>query len=355
MSMQNYHFTSNSIATVSHPLGHVKQTLPPSLVGIDDAWIRYILTISLLICRYFVKVTVNRPSMFSRNLRQIVPFVFCPVEPPRPPQTNQIFVRKRLTLAQPVQTVADSSPGFWSGLFRKAPSIMPSGIVAFEARLPHPAILVPAEAIPVTLFLKRDGDSRGIVYIRSIKVMLGITTYIAAQGFRRELGYVRPILDVGNLNLTLPANQNEVVINPADLVQQGSSSKGFILPDTIPPSFRTCNIARKYTLVLQMGVSSIPQANPEIIQLTIDVQVFSGFKPPPQLIPTVGNPPPDPPPTQDGKMEDPPTAELPTYDEAVAETLGGPVVPTDDTGRRGRFEVDARHLEGAESWDDEKK
>jgi hypothetical protein len=45
MSMQNYHFTSNSIATVSHPLGHVTQTLPPSLVGIEDAWIRYILTI----------------------------------------------------------------------------------------------------------------------------------------------------------------------------------------------------------------------------------------------------------------------------------------------------------------------
>ena|SRR5271170_959396 len=41
MSMQNYHFTNNSIATVSHPLGHVKQTLPPSLGGIEDAYIRY--------------------------------------------------------------------------------------------------------------------------------------------------------------------------------------------------------------------------------------------------------------------------------------------------------------------------
>lgn len=312
--------------------------------------------VSLLTRRYFVKVTVNRPSLFSRNLRQIVPFVFCPVEPPRPPQTKQIFVRKKLTLTQPSQAVADSSPGFWGSLFRKAPSISPSGIVAFEARLPHPAILVPAETIPVTLFLKRDADSRGIVYIRSIQVMLGITTYIAAQGFRRELGYIQPILDVGNLSLTLPANQNELVINPTDLVHQRSSSKGFTLPDTIPPSFRTCNIARKYTLVLQMGVSSMPQAPPEIIQLTIDVQVFSGFKPPSQLVPTVGNPPPDPPPTQDGKVADPPAAELPTYDEAVAETLGSPVVPTDDdAGRRGRFEVDARHLEGAENWDDEKK
>ena len=188
--------------------------------------------------------------------------------------------------------------------------------------------------------------------------MLGITTCTAGQGFRRELGYLQPLLDVGNLNLTLPANQNEVVINPTDLVQQGPSSNSFILPDTIPPSFRTCNIDRKYALVLQMGVSSTPQAIPEMIQLNIDIQVFSGFKPPPQLVPTATNPPPalNPAPSaEDGEIVDV-GAELPTYDEAVAATLGSPVAPADDeAGRRGRFEVDARHLEGAESWDDEKK
>ena len=306
-----------------------------------------------------MKVTVNRPSIFLRNLRQVVPFVFCPIEPPRPLQTNQIFVRKKLTLAQPPQAIAESSPGFWGGLFRKAPSIASigsTGVVAFEARLPHPAILVPAQPILVTLYLKRDADSAGIVYIRSIQVMLGITTYVTAQGFQRELGYLQPILDVRNLSLTLPANQNEVAINPADLVQQGPSSKGFALPDTIPPSFRTCNIARKYTLVLQMGVSSTPQATPEIVQLTVDVQVFSGFKPPPGLVSTATNPPPAPPPTQDGELADTGTAELPTYDEAIAEGSGSQVVPADDeAGRRGRFEVDARHLEGAENWDNEKK
>jgi hypothetical protein len=41
MSMQNYHFTNNSLTTVSRPAGHVKQTLPPSLGGIEDALIRY--------------------------------------------------------------------------------------------------------------------------------------------------------------------------------------------------------------------------------------------------------------------------------------------------------------------------
>ena len=41
MSMQNYQFTNNSLTTVWHPITHVKQTLPPSLGGIDNAYIRY--------------------------------------------------------------------------------------------------------------------------------------------------------------------------------------------------------------------------------------------------------------------------------------------------------------------------
>lgn len=41
MSMQNYHFSNNALAAVSYPLTHVKQTLPPSLGGIEDAIIRY--------------------------------------------------------------------------------------------------------------------------------------------------------------------------------------------------------------------------------------------------------------------------------------------------------------------------
>ena len=41
MSMQHYHISNGGgISTVAHPTTHVKQTLPPSLGGIEDAWIR---------------------------------------------------------------------------------------------------------------------------------------------------------------------------------------------------------------------------------------------------------------------------------------------------------------------------
>jgi len=348
MSRQNFHFTNNAIATVTHPENHVKQTLPPSLGGINDAYIRY-----------FVKVTVNRPSFFSRNHRHIVPFVFCPIEPPRPPpQNNQVFVRKKHTLAL---SAKQQDPGFLAGLFKKTPLSGNGGTIIFEARLPNPPIVVPTEPIPLTLLVKRDSGSEGVVYIRSVRILLGMTTFIAAQGFRRELGYVLPILTSGNLNLTLPANKNEIVINPADLIQQSSQkSKGVSLPDTVPPSFRTCNIARKYTLLLELGLSAHHLAPPETIRLNFDIQVFSGFKPPPELL--AASHPSEPPPPQPQPQSQAPdsktaetaqleTANLPTYDEAVADTLGSPAT---ETGR-GHFEVDAQHLQGAESWDDEKK
>ena len=303
--------------------------------------------------RYFVKVTVNRPSLFSRNLRHIVPFVFCPVEPPRPPAENsQIFVRKKHTLS--VNQRSQES-GIFGGIFGKRS--MAAGTVAFEVRLPNPPILVPTEPIPMTFILKRDADSQGVVYVRTIQVMLGIKTLIAAQGYRRELGYLLPLVDVESLNITLRPNQNQITIHPEDLLQQDSNFKGLALPDTIPPSFRTCNIARKYTLVLYMGVTAAANQLPEQIQLTCDVQVFSGFKPPRELIPTGSHPEPSAPNVlpADAKVAEPQATELPTYDEAVAETLGSGSGNTVDESRRGRFEVDASHLQGADSWDDEKR
>jgi hypothetical protein len=295
--------------------------------------------------------------MFSRNLRHIVPFVFCPIEPPRPSsQNNQIFVRKKHTLA----SLPRNQDQGLLGLFRRQPTTGNAGTISLEARVPNPPILVPTEPIPLTFILKRDVGSQGIVYVRTIQVMLGITTFITAQGFRRELGYLKPILNLGDLNIALGAQENEIVIKPADLLQQGASSKGLSLPDTIPPSFRTCNIARKYTLVLQMGICSSLSLPPETIQLTADIQVYSGFKPPPELLERATRPE-GPAPgqfttlsAQDGtSSERPGPSDLPTYNEAIGETQGTSMVV--DENRRGRFEVDEKHLQGAETWDADEK
>jgi len=64
---------------------HVKRTLPPSLTGFPgEAEIRY-----------YIKATVQRPSIFKENRRAAIGFKFLPVEPPRPPLTqNETFARR---------------------------------------------------------------------------------------------------------------------------------------------------------------------------------------------------------------------------------------------------------------------
>jgi len=49
--------------------------------------------------------------------------------------------------------------------------------------------------------------------------------FIAAQGFRRELGYLLPIIiNIGNFNITLAENEQELMILPADLCQHISTT-----------------------------------------------------------------------------------------------------------------------------------
>ena len=85
---------------------HVKRTLPPSLTGFPgEAEIRY-----------YVKVTVQRPSLFKENRRSAIGFKFMPIEPPRPEATsNEVFARRPF-IFQSIPAVNKKG-----GLFSKKP------------------------------------------------------------------------------------------------------------------------------------------------------------------------------------------------------------------------------------------
>jgi hypothetical protein len=61
------------------------------------------------------------------------------------------------------------------------------------------------------------------------------------------------------------------------------------LPDTVPPSFDTCNISRTYELELTVGLthgdkSGAPRPQLMTLPLRMPVKVYSGIKPPPALL-----------------------------------------------------------------------
>lgn len=70
---------------------HVQQILPPSMTGSEEVFVRY-----------FIKVTVSRPSLLAVNHREYVPFIFLPIEPPRAETSDDsraFFVKRQHTLS----------------------------------------------------------------------------------------------------------------------------------------------------------------------------------------------------------------------------------------------------------------
>lgn len=107
---------------------HVERTLPPSLTGFPgEAEIKY-----------FVKVTVQRPSIFKENRRCELGFKFMPIEPPRaPPTTHEVYARR---------------PYMFNNVPAQMSDTVPRGEV--DARLPSQTILTCNRPIPLRLIMR---------------------------------------------------------------------------------------------------------------------------------------------------------------------------------------------------------
>jgi hypothetical protein len=100
---------------------------------------------------------------------------------------------------------------------------------------------------------------------------------------------------------------------------------GIPLPNTVAPTFETCNLSRKYELEVRVGLTHgmASGVRPELIvlPLRLPVKVYSGIAPPPQLLNALANQPSSSHPLQDSKISN--GAKL-NYDQPPAT----PVSPT---------------------------
>ena len=220
---------------------HVKKTLPPSLTGFPgEAEIRY-----------YVKVTVQRPSLFKENRRSAIGFRFMPIEPPRAPQSsNEVFARRPFAF-QP-GAMAFSKKG---GMFAKKKEVRlsdspPKGEV--DARLPSPAVLTCNQPLPLRILVKKTTQSPESLYLTNLQVdLIGTTEVRAADVARKEMShwvlvnYTNMNKELGTIN---DAVGNEIVIDGAALWANVS------LPNTVAPSFGTCNIDRRYEVEVKVGL-----------------------------------------------------------------------------------------------------
>ncbi|KAI9055809.1 hypothetical protein LZ554_000749 [Drepanopeziza brunnea f. sp. 'monogermtubi'] len=310
---------------------HVKKTLPPSLTGFPgEAEIRY-----------FVKVTVQRPSMFKENRRSALGFRFMPIEPPRPPKTtNESFARRPFQF----QAGLAGQPKKPS-MFKKKPTPLsdtaPQGEI--DARLPSPAILTCNEPLPLRLIVRKLNESAEQVFLVSLQVQLFGYTEVRAQDIARTEMSTWVLMSLSGLSIPVGSPSDAV---KTETVIDSAPWDRIPLPNTVAPSFGTCNLTRRYELEVRVGLGygAVGDIQPQIVSLPLrfQVEIFSGIHPPPALLEAMASQPPALPvrpnvpprpqdpayPPQIGTPGAPAIDDVPpSYEDAMAENLTPAVGP----------------------------
>lgn len=276
---------SNAIPEFARPATHhIKATLPPSLSGFPgEAEIKY-----------FVKVTVNRPQFFKENPRAVANFTFLPIEPPRPEKADgEAYARRQHQFLENAQSVAaGKKPGFFEKMgsstsIPQSPTVSGSvpPRVSVDARLPNPAILTSNQDLPLRLLLKNVSERNKNIYLQMLQIELIGYTKVRSHEVARTESNSWILCSFSNMAIPigLPTDNidTEAPINP-----EYWSDKP--IPNTVPPTFQTCNLSRHYELEVRVGLGYGSYKHGEdqlvVLPLRLPVKIYSGIAPPKALL-----------------------------------------------------------------------
>ncbi|SZF02594.1 unnamed protein product [Blumeria hordei] len=294
-------------------LQHVKQKLPPTLTALPG-------TAEI---RYFIKVTVQRRSLFKENSRSELSFKFLPTELPRPqPTSNQFYVRMPFSF---LSQQSQGSRGWWN-IFKKQKTklseLAPEGEI--DVRFPGSAILTCNKPPPFHLIVRRTNRSSEQIFMVSCTFHLHGETSIRAKGVMHieKISWVLLNICGSWVPIGLPdgSDGNDYEIN-------SSFWSGRPLPESVCPSFVTCNLGRSYELQIRVGLSYGKPGDNQVITVPFQfpVEVYSGISVAPRLdvqaesTPTASTASCFPHMHADTDCPDPPP---PTYEEATAGSSG---------------------------------
>jgi hypothetical protein len=207
--------------------------------------------------RYFLKATIKRHAFWKENPRAYVPFNFFPIEPPRPPVSgNEVYARQKHSFNQFAD--GESAKSKVKGLFSKSKDPISPGArseapsVSVDARLPEPPILTCNDNIPLRILIKKLNDCDSIIYLQSLQILLIGSTKIRAHNVYRTENNSWVLMSKSNMGMPVGAASDAV---GTENVIPDSLWRGQSLPNTVAPSFETCNISRSYQLDVRIGLS----------------------------------------------------------------------------------------------------
>ena len=121
-----------------------------------------------------------------------------------------------------------------------------------DARLPNPAIITCNEPLPLRILVQRLNASTDTVSLQVLQIELIGYTNVRAHDLTRT--------ESGTWVLTSQSNMNIPIGNSGDPSNKewkipARFWDNIRLPNTVAPSFDTCNISRSYELDIRVGMS----------------------------------------------------------------------------------------------------
>lgn len=189
-------------------------------------------------------------------------FKFLPIEPPRPFDNDQeTFARRTLQFAKRFNVPEKT------GLFSKSKASLntntdadpPSMVV--DVRLPQPAIITCSQHLPLRILIKKTNNASEQVYLQMLQIELVSYSQIRARELHRD--EASTWLVMSKANMRIPIGKPE---DPAQTEWQVDPSlwNSLPLPNTLPPSFDTCNISRRYELDVRVGLGHGTPGGPHV-------------------------------------------------------------------------------------------
>ena len=133
--------------------------------------------------------------------------------------------------------------------------------VVVDARLPHPPIASCNEPLPLRILIKKISAASQPIYLHSVQVELIAYTSIRAHHLRRTEAGSWVIVSVGSLSKRLDKPDDPA---DAEYAVDNVYWKSQPLPNTVAPTFETCNISRRYELEIRVGLSPSSSAESKV-------------------------------------------------------------------------------------------
>lgn len=188
-----------------------------------------------------------------------------PIEPPRIRQDGEVYARRQHQFVHP-PAFPDRKGSLLGSLMKDKEKMgssaspnsgpLPPARFSIDARLPNPAVLTCGHDLPIKILVKQLNERSEELYLQTLQIeLIGFTKVRAHEATRTETNsWV--IISLSNLNQTIGAF-NDPAETETELTKE--LWYGHKLPDTVAPSFVTCNISRSYELQVSAGLSYGPR------------------------------------------------------------------------------------------------